>query len=167
MRQAGHIVAAVEHTVAALIDACGGGRCRRAVEVQVAVGPFGQEGEEAWCVAAGDVHDPVLVLGHAGVDSRTLGLGAALAKAYDSALDPPVVVFGHQRAPRVSLWEAMDVGCGDRQRLSLRNQVVREMTTCSYLNVLDTHIQYINEMTFELPRMQFWIISCQQLFFQH
>lgn len=55
-------------------------------------------------LAAADVFaDPRLVLRHSGVDSRSVGLSAALTEAHHSALHPPGAVFDHQGASRVAL----------------------------------------------------------------
>lgn len=56
------------------------------------------ENAEAWLVGADLLVDPGLVVGHSGVDSRELGQPTATAKTHNPTLDPPCVIFGHQRA---------------------------------------------------------------------
>lgn len=91
----------------------GCGCCVRTGIIEVAVHSGRCVGDEARSAGTGNVGDPVLVLGHTGVASRSIGPGAAVTEAHDSTLDPNETIFGHHRAPGVSLGKEMD-GCWNK-----------------------------------------------------
>lgn len=82
-----------------------GRRLRRADVGGVVVDSEGVEGNEARLAAASDAADPVLELGHAGVNAWSVGQGAAYSKTHNPKLDPDHIdASGHQWATRVPLW---------------------------------------------------------------
>lgn len=83
-----------------------GRRLRRAGVGGVGVDSEGVESNEARLAAASsDAADPVLELGHPGVNAWSVGQGAAYSKAHNPKLDPDhIAASGHHWATRVPLW---------------------------------------------------------------
>ena len=85
-------------------DRCDGQQQRQGHQAGGSGGrPVSLELDEAGPVGGDLAVDPVLVLGHAGVDSREPGLSTAASKTHHASQNPRRVAFTHHRAAGVAL----------------------------------------------------------------